>query len=280
MTVLPNLFIIGTQKGGSTSLHRHLAGHPDIGTFIEKEINLFMEGVDVPRRLAELGPPKGGDRYVLDGSINYTRYPRHSGIPQRIREHVGHETPKFIYTLRNPVDRLISQYHWNAQRYGEHRDLLDAAASGDQFVATGQYDVQLAQYLEHFSADQFNFVKFETFRETPETEVNRILEWLGLDPISIDHEVRLASTDAKQTRKPRFPWLYSFVLENQRLRSAAQSLFSDKTLRRMHRRLSKEVKRETVEKGVRQQLLERYFLDSIERTEHLTGLDLGDWKTV
>lgn len=280
MTQYPNLFIIGTQKGGSTSLHRHLSGHPDIGTFREKEINLFLEGVDVEKRLEELGAPRGGDAFVLDGSINYCRHPRHAGVPGRILEHVGQQTPRFLYTLRNPVDRLISHYFWNSERYGEHRSLLEAAAKDDVYVATGQYDMQMAQYLKHFDLDQFLFVRFEAFRADPQTEVNRVLDWLDLPHLEIDTGVRLASTSAKTTRAQRFPRLHGFVTGSPVLRRSLQALLSDRTLRRMNRAMSTEIARQPVDIQVRQELLETYFLSSIDKTEELLGLDLSDWKTI
>ncbi len=278
MTTYPTLFLIGAQKGGTTSLHKHLARHPEIGSLRDKEINLFLDGVDVAKRLEELGPPKGG-AMILDGSVNYSRYPRQAGVPGRIHAHLGRETPKFIYAMRNPVDRLISQYHWNAQRYGEHRSLLEAAAQDETYVATGQYDLQVAQYLEYFDLDQFKFVLFEDFQADPEAEVNRILEWLGLSPITIETNVRLASTDAKKTRKPTFPLLFSILNNAPWLRRSLQAAFSDRTLRRLHQSFSKEVPRAPVSAQDRQELLETYFLPSIEATETLLDLDLSAWKT-
>lgn len=278
MSQFPNLFIIGTQKGGSTSLYHHLSKHPDIGTFREKECNLFMEGVDIPKHLATLGAPSGGDRYLLDGSINYCRYPRHGGVPERILEHVGRDTPRFIYTMRNPVDRLISQYYWNSERYGEHRDLLTAAEKDDTYVATGQYDMQMAQYLKHFAMDQFLFVQFETFRAAPEAEVNRVLDWLGLSHIDINTEIQLASTSTKTTRSLRLPGLHALVSGTPALRRAVQGMLSDRMIRRLNRLLSREVARQPVDVAVRRELLERYFLESINNTEQMLGLDLSSWK--
>lgn len=278
MSQFPNLFIIGTQKGGSTSLYHHLSKHPDIGTFREKECNLFMEGVDIPKHLAALGAPSGGDRYLLDGSINYCRYPRHGGVPERILEHVGRDTPRFIYTMRNPVDRLISQYYWNSERYGEHRDLLTAAEKDDTYVATGQYDMQMAQYLQYFAMDQFLFVQFETFRAAPEAEVNRVLDWLGLSHIDINTEIQLASTSTKTTRSLRLPGLHALVSGTPALRRAVQGMLSDRMIRRLNRLLSREVARQPVDATVRRELLERYFLESINNTEQMLGLDLSSWK--
>lgn len=136
----------------------------------------------------------------------------------------------------------------------------------------------MEKYLEYFTLDQFRVMKFEDFRENPETEVNSILEWLGLSLMKIDRNVRLASTDATKTRKPLFPALVALATNTPALRVLLQKTFSDRALRRMHRSLSREVEREIVTSEVRQELLERYFLDSIEKTERLLGLDLSDWK--
>ena len=278
MPVLPNLFIIGTQKGGSTTLFHHLSQHRDIATFREKEINLFLEGVDIDVRLRDLGNPVGGDKYVLDGSINYSRYPRHAGVPERILQSVGQETPRFIYTLRNPIDRLLSHYYWNSQRYGEPRNILAAAAHDNLYVVTGQYERQLQQYLQYFSLSQFCFVKFEDLCRDPEAETNRVLDWLGLGPMSIDSKVRMASTHAKTTRELRFPRLHAFVLEFPLLKGVLQKALSDRALRLLHKKLSREVRREPVGKELRQKLLDQYFRDSIEATERMLELDLSDWK--
>jgi len=37
----PDFVIIGTQKGGTTSLHYYLSGHPDIGVSIRGEDHFF-----------------------------------------------------------------------------------------------------------------------------------------------------------------------------------------------------------------------------------------------
>src|SRR3954471_22217123 len=39
--VLPTAVIIGTQRGGTTSLHRYLVGHPDIHGARRKEVHYF-----------------------------------------------------------------------------------------------------------------------------------------------------------------------------------------------------------------------------------------------
>src|SRR5436305_13638316 len=39
--LLPDFVIIGTQRGGTTSLYNYLAGHPWVGTASIKEVHFF-----------------------------------------------------------------------------------------------------------------------------------------------------------------------------------------------------------------------------------------------
>ena len=47
--MLPNFLICGIQNGGTTSLHRYLAGHTDIYMPGEKEVNFFNFNYDKGR---------------------------------------------------------------------------------------------------------------------------------------------------------------------------------------------------------------------------------------
>ena len=41
--MLPDFIIIGTMKGGTTSLHHYLSQHPEIFMSKQKELNFFIE---------------------------------------------------------------------------------------------------------------------------------------------------------------------------------------------------------------------------------------------
>jgi Sulfotransferase family len=60
---LPDFVIIGTQRGGTTSLYRYLTQHPDIGSALRKEVHFF-------------------DRYYEKGMNWYlANFPMHGEVP-------------------------------------------------------------------------------------------------------------------------------------------------------------------------------------------------------
>src|SRR5262249_9523812 len=106
---LPNLLIIGARKAGTTSLHEYLSLHPQIFMSEEKELSFFDadgrwgRGIDWYKANFDARYPINGE-----SSPQYSRYPRTPGVPERIKSVLG--MPKIIYAIRDPVDRILSDY--------------------------------------------------------------------------------------------------------------------------------------------------------------------------
>jgi hypothetical protein len=276
----PNLFLIGTQKGGSSSLFRALICHPEINRMTAKEPNIFCAPSEAAARseLAQHQPALNTGRYLIDASVNYTRYPKISAVPERIAEIVPVlDDVRFIYILRNPVERLVSNYFFTAQLYGPPGNFEAAINIDPQYVATGLYDQQVRRYHRYFEPSQFLYVKFETFMIDPTAEVRRVFEWLGLDPKVAIESRHAGATDKQLTRVPRSKALTRTLWAVPGLKSAARRILPDRTLRRISQIITRKAPRIDPSKEVKRALLEKYFLDSIRNTEILTGLDLKDW---
>lgn len=193
----PNLFLIGTQKGGSTSLFRYLCQHPNISSLGTKEPNIFSANslTEVKSRLSNYSFDLSKHKYYIDGSPNYTRYPRFSNTAENINTFCEKSQVRFIYILRNPVERLISNYFWNAQNFGESRSLENAIQKEEQYIQTSLYDVQIEEYLKFFALEQFYFLTLEQFKKNPFDESNKIFLWLELDCVdNLCYVEKLAQT--------------------------------------------------------------------------------------
>lgn len=103
----PDFIIIDTQKGGTTSLHRRLSHHPDVGQSLMGEDHFFSwqydQGFDWQRYLA---------RFPLRGEVTAVgasgpSYLSHRHAPARVRSALSQV--KLIVLLRNPIDRTHSQ---------------------------------------------------------------------------------------------------------------------------------------------------------------------------
>jgi hypothetical protein len=276
----PNLFLIGSQKSGSSSLFKGLAAHPGIDRMTAKEPNIFCAPSEAEARaeLAKYQPAESTGRYLIDASVNYTRHPKFADVPERIAEIVPDlDAVRFIYILRNPVERLVSNYFFKAQRYGTPDDLLAAVEADPQYVATGLYDQQVRRYYRWFAPEQFRFVKFETFSADPAAELARLFEWLGLEPLASAGGVRAGATDKELTRVPRSGALTRTLWAVPGLRATARRLLPDRTIRRLSRALTRDEARRDPPREIKRRLLETHFLASIHATGQLTGLDLQDW---
>jgi hypothetical protein len=112
---IPDFFIIGTAKSGTTSLHDLLSAHSDICFNDVKEKHFFdknssfSQGFQYYRKLFKTSSPEC--RYLLDSTPAYMRV---GLVPERMSSYY---TPaalakkKLIVILRDPVKRECSWYH-------------------------------------------------------------------------------------------------------------------------------------------------------------------------
>jgi hypothetical protein len=194
---LPDFVIIGTQRGGTTSLYRYLTEHPDIGSALRKEVHFFDRHYEKGMNwyLAHF-PVRGETPVVGEASPNYLFHP---SVPERARRVVPHA--KFIALLRNPVDRAYSQYQMNVRKGIESLSFEDAidkeperlSSSDDpasptwrqySYVKRGLYVDQLKRWMTVFPREQFLIIKSEDFYKNPKRVLHQTLAHLGLRPCS------------------------------------------------------------------------------------------------
>lgn len=128
---LPNLFLIGAPKCGTTAMSHYLAGHPDIYMSEQagiKEPYFHCPDLDAPWRISSpaeyedlfAGAPTGC-RYLGEASAAYL-YSEHA-VPDIL---TACPQARFIVMLRNPVD-LVASLHNQFWKIGAERaDLTEA----------------------------------------------------------------------------------------------------------------------------------------------------------
>src|SRR5579885_2674785 len=115
--LLPDFIIIGTQRGGTTSLYAYLGQHPQIAPAVIKEVHFFdnnyERGVGWYRTqfpfLIEKSIAKniGQQNFITGEASPY--YLFHPHVPERAAKVVP--GAKLIVLLRNPIDRAYSHYY-------------------------------------------------------------------------------------------------------------------------------------------------------------------------
>jgi hypothetical protein len=180
--MLPNLIVIGAAKCGTTSLHWYLGSHPEITMSQEKELNYFVAEERWSRGLDWYESQFRESRVRGESSPDYTAYPHFVGVPSRMAATVP--DAKLIYLVRDPVERIVSQYRFRRWvTKGETCELDAAVRDFDRslYVALSSYAMQLEQYLEHFAPERILVLDQADLRLQREDTLRRAFHFLDVD---------------------------------------------------------------------------------------------------
>lgn len=209
-------FIIGAMKAGTTSLFKYLAGHPDLYPSPRKEPRIFRDRKRIDRlrgELTALFANRSEERWCFEASTAYTKFPRFSGVPERVHSVVP--DARFIYIVRNPVERIWSQYVHNLAHGRESRSFDTALAEESHYVHISRYHLQLTQYYRVFPSDRVLVLVFEEMIKDPEATVRTVCSFLGVDaayvPIAGNEAYNVSA--AKRTATPSVRLVRSLGVE-------------------------------------------------------------------
>jgi hypothetical protein len=190
----PNLFLIGSMKSGTSYLRDLLAAHPSVFMSLPKEPCHFADPQalrSVWTRAWAQGYWRSVDRYVNlfaaageaavigEASTVYTQAPVFSHIAERILDF--NPSARFIYVMRDPVERTISHYWHRVRWWGEHRSMLWAIRSDPHYRAVSHYAYQLNEYLRHVGRERIYTLTHEALLADPAGQLTRLYAWLGVD---------------------------------------------------------------------------------------------------
>lgn len=214
--MLPNFFVIGAAKAGTTSLHSYLDSHPEVCMSPIKEPEYFLPppprpgstqpAADALRRdiYETLFAQAGNALAVGEASVRYTSHPFRPGVPERIAALIP--DAKLVYLVREPVARMVSQWMHN-NRFGSEERSVEEALRSDRYLLLSSYAYQAERFLQHFPAEQLLVIVSEELRARRVQTLQRVWRFLGVsaahgDP-AIDRELNLAPT-ASPTLRPAF----------------------------------------------------------------------------
>src|ERR1700722_13053280 len=204
---LPDFFVAGAPKAGTTALHAALAQHPQ----------LFLSPVKEPKFFLTDGPPpsRGGPGDVKTYREHVWRRPDYEALfdaapPQALR---GESTPFYLYdqaaqqriraavpdarlivVLRDPVERAHSNWtHLRSAGLGPIADFVSACAAEDERIAAGWADFwhykrlglygrQLQHLYSVFGLEQVHVFRYRDLVDSPAGTLDRICEFLGVAP--------------------------------------------------------------------------------------------------
>jgi hypothetical protein len=283
---LPTFFIIGAAKAGTTSLYYYLDQHPQIEMCRRKEPNFFsgpaggfpypIEPVSTLEEYEQLFNPCAEVRG--EASVGYTHYPRRQNVPERIKE--AAPEAKFVYLVRDPIARSVSQYHYSVAVEGERRSLQEVLDDVDDpyspCICPSLYASQLDRFLALFEQERILVMDHADLLADRRSALREIFAFLDVDA-SIDSsrfDDELNSSSEHRVYPPGYA----------RLRGPAKPTVVRMLPRRVRRplRLMMErilwppLEKSTLDGELRARLQERYA-DEMQRLRALTGKTFPTW---
>ena len=204
----PNFFVIGAMKCATSSLHEQLVLQPGIFMTELKEPNFFSDDEQYGKGIEwyeSLFKPEKTDVLYGESSTHYTKLPTYPKTLERIQQHIpASANLKFIYVMRHPIDRLVSQYihEWSQRNIPSKTDINAAIHEYPELIDYSKYSVQLQPYFDRFGKSKVMPVFFERLISNPQPELERICTFLNYAQKAVwHHDVEAQNVSSARMRK-------------------------------------------------------------------------------
>jgi hypothetical protein len=293
---MPNLFIIGAAKAGTTALYDYLAQHPQVFLSRVKEPMFFSRDEYYARGLDwyEEFYFRGADEYPVRAEATPHYLYWSEKVAPRIKDVYGERPVKFLVSFRDPVSRAYSWY-WNMVREGReelnfdealrveeyrleqnHSELYQLGSMVYGYSAGSRYASLLQPYLELFSAEDFFFVFQDDLKSSVNETCANIFEFLG-----VRSSIQINSSNSNPAAMPRSRLLHKTLRQRSLLKESIKPLMPGRVRRRLKSRVMQANLKETPYAPLDPQLahqLRMSYRTEIEKLESITGRDLSSWK--
>ncbi len=191
---LPDVYIIGAQKSGTTTLYDWIAQHPQIfGDPLGKDFPFFSQDSlykKGPKELTKFSKGAKPNQLILGGEVN-AMFVENAG--EKLYKVIPNA--KLIAILRNPVDRAYSAYCYAVERLLENRTFEQAIkeelegykyswfdSMQKDYLRHGLYAQQLKAIFEYYPKKQLYIIIFEEWKKNPYKVMEEVFRFIGVDP--------------------------------------------------------------------------------------------------
>lgn len=202
---LPDFLIIGTQRGGTSSLYKYLSSHPAVDPSLRKETEYFAGryalGLDWYRaNFPRSAHSASTNRMTFEATPDYMLHPLAA-----TRAHELLPEARLVALVRDPVQRAQS-HHRHMTRLGfENLDFAEAVAREPEryeddlrrleddplyrptqlmrysYLLRGHYAQHLERWIDEFGRDRLLVIESERFYSETPAALAQIQEFVGLD---------------------------------------------------------------------------------------------------
>jgi len=214
--MVPGYLVVGTKRGGSTSIAHYINQHPEVVPCRSSKGTHYFDvnhGRGWSWYLSCFPPAQGDQRLTGEASPYYMFHPLAA-------ERIARELPdvRLVVSLREPVARAWSHHQYETQQGYEDQPfeqalrLEDERLAGEEerlrrdpsyesfshrhhaYLRRGHYAEQLERLYDLFDPEQVLVLRTESMFTDPHGELDRVWAHLGLSPVTLDGLDRLKPT--------------------------------------------------------------------------------------
>jgi len=309
MKVIPNLFIVGAAKSGSTSLYHYLNQHKDIYFSPIKEPNYFSADIDINKftRTYKNNTFLDVEKYFKQNKLTelpltFLRKEQHyqklfeNGKDYKI---IGEASTSYLYSktaaeniykfnpeskimaiLRNPATRAFSHYLM-AVRYGftkldfKNAILEDLSKKekgwgiSELFIELGMYNEQLERYYEVFPGNQIKVLYFDDLKTNIQELIDNTCTFLEIA------KLELGNTDAHNVKETAVNYKLNYLVTQTGTKNLLRKVLSKK----IRDNISKSFYKQSKIKMTKEEysFILDFYREDISKTASLLNVDLSHW---
>lgn len=285
---IPNFFIVGAPKSGTTSLHYWLAQHPQIFMVEPKDENYLVPPLKMTYKVmhARMFDQVIGNPSIIGEASCYYLF-KHEVI-----EYIEKNFPnsKYLVLLRNPISLSQSLHNQQIVNGNEHIHDFEAAWKFNNFRKIGQRVkpwVKEAQYMDYgevskigqqlskvlsmVDAKRVKWVFLEDIQNDPNSVMIELLSFLGCQKI-----IPIDLIPQNQAKKIKSSMVSATIKVLGQIKKELKIEFGFGILNGLKSMNLKKGSNQTISDAFKKELLS-YFNKDIKILESITHRDLSHW---
>ena len=301
----PNFIIGGTAAGGTSFLSAILVQHPQI--YLPKKMrpepHFFYKSWEYEKGLTHYlsqwfsNVPKAA---VAVGERSSSYLFGGESVAKKIA--LSYPRMKFVFTLRNPIERTWANYRYTVLQGLEDLSFEDALKDEERrvhkqtgiwaenqplnYTGRGFYAAQIRDYLKHFPQENLLFVKSESLSTQTDVELKKIYKFLELPSIDFDYvrvpnhtSVNVASPKLQMELRQYFGERFDQVIEATRKEENIEQFISTKNDKNKIDLLSQNMVGNKVPMPLAARtFLNNLFAEDLNDLRELVDFEMHDWR--
>ncbi len=198
----PDFVIIGAMKSGTTSLFRWLKAHSECDLCPMKETHFFSRNWDRGLSWYEgLFCEIEADKVTGEASPSYTHPDNSELVAERL--YSTFPNTRILYVIRDPIDRMRSEFRHEVQRNRENREFDVALLSEDRpYWRRSMYWSCVNPFVSRFDRQNVKVIKFEDLVSEEDGAWQEVLEFWALAGKKHEPGTKINKTTGKAGFRP------------------------------------------------------------------------------